>query len=668
MKIFPRLFVLMAFVLCGVLYGTITPAQSDKDIGVVLGKALTAVASGNFTTAETLRDSLKDKDARALILWSQLRAGRGDWRDYTDFIRNHADWPGLKYLRRQGEAAIDSTTPAREVRDYFASQPPQTGHGAFYFAAALTRDNKTDQANREIIRAWTDFTLSKDEEQRIAKSYAKILKPHHATRADALLWKRNRAGRAAAKRMIPRLNKLHSDLVRARIALQNKSGNVDSLLAKVAASSQTNEGLLYDRFMWRIAKGRWDEAEQFLLTQTRAEVLKRGDKWASRRRGFARRAMRAGNHKTAYFLASRHGLDKGSDMADLEWLAGYLSLRFLDNPKRALSHFKIATLQVASPISVARMGYWRGRANEVLGNKKDAKTDYRLAAQYQTTFYGQLAAEKLNDSKILRDKTLAGREKVADWREVKALKSSVVRVGVLAHYATGFSGNLNLVRTFFTHVAEDLSVPDQAALADYALHLNRPYVAIKIAKQAALNGDILMRAYFPVTDLAKLDAPIPRPLVLSIARRESELDPTARSHANALGLMQVLPSTAKPVARRLGLDYSVKKLGSDWRYNARIGSAYLGEVIGRFDGSYVLGFAAYNAGPNRVKQWVEEYGNPHKKGGDFGNDIVDWIEHIPYRETRNYVMRVMESVHVYRARLKGRTPKLSVLEDLRRGF
>ena len=168
--------------------------------------------------------------------------------------------------------------------------------------------------------------MSKDEEQRIAKSYAKILKPHHASRADALLWKRNRAGRAAAKRMIPRLNKLHSDLVRARIALQNKSGNVDSLLAKVAASSQTNEGLLYDRFMWRIAKGRWDEAEQFLLTQTRDEVLKRGDKWAST----PSRICSAGPCgraiiKRAYFLASRHGLDKGSDMADLEWLAGYLS-------------------------------------------------------------------------------------------------------------------------------------------------------------------------------------------------------------------------------------------------------------------------------------------------------------------------------------------------------
>ena len=253
-----------------------------------------------------------------------------------------------------------------------------------------------------------------------------------------------------------------------------------------------------------------------------------------------------------------------------------------------------------------------------------------------------------------------------NWREVSALKSSVVRVGVLAHYATSFSGNLNLVRTFFTHVAEDLSVPDQAALADYALHLNRPYVAIKIAQQAAFKRGYFNAGVFPGDRFGQAGrADSARAGFYSIARRESELDPTARSHAKRARVNAgfALNGKARGAAIGAGLfgEKTVQLIGGIMR---GLASAYLGEVIGRFDGSYVLGFAAYNAGPNRVKQWVEEYGNPHKKGADFGNDIVDWIEHIPYRETRNYVMRVMESVHVYRARLKGRTPKLSVV----RGF
>lgn len=643
-----------------------TNVQSDAQIGEVLGEALSLVKQNNFSRAKSLQRKLNDPEARALIQWSLLRAEHGDWRDYTAFLRDHADWPGLKYLRRQGEAAIKESTPRREVLDYFADQPPQTGNGAYYFARALRRSNKRAEADRQIIRAWREFVLSRDEETKILKDFGATLKNYHTERVDELLWRGGGAARSAAERMLARIGKGEATLARARIALQRSTAGVDSFLDAVPQELKDDEGLAYDRFMWRIRRSRWDDAEAFLVEKTREGVTKRGEKWASRRRGFARRAMRAGNHETAYLLAANHGLNSGSNMADLEWLAGYLSLRFLNEYERALEHFTAAEALVASPISVARMGYWRGRALEELGRNAPAKAAYETAATHQTAFYGQLAAQKLDKPQILRDKSLAGQQKIKDWRTAKALKTKVIRVGTLAHYAD----ELHLVRTFFSHAAETMTRDDQAALADYAVEIGRPFVAIKLAKQVAREGEVLMAAYFPLIDLGKISLPVKTELTLSIARRESEFDPKARSHANALGLMQVLPSTAKSVVRRLNLSYSVQKLGSDWRYNAAIGSAYLAEVIARFNGSYVLGFAAYNAGPGRVNQWLEAYGNPHKRGDTkIGRhtDIIDWIEHIPFRETRNYVMRVAESLHVYRARIEGKTPKLSLWRDLNRG-
>ena len=281
---------------------------------------------------------------------------------------------------------------------------------------------------------------------------------------------------------------------------------------------------------------------------------------------------------------------------------------------------------------------------------------YPLAAQYQTSFYGQLAAEKIG---FTSDKTLAEGQEVGDWRSAEFTKTSPVRAGILLHYAD----EQNLMRWFFTHVAEELTETQSVQLAEIALELDRPFVALGVAKEAAKNGFVIPKSYFPVTDLATYSVDVDPEVAMSIARRESELNPEAVSPAGARGLMQIMPGTARQVADNIGADYSKSRLTSDWRYNAKLGTAYLGGLLEQYDGSYILAFAGYNAGPHRANQWISRFGDPR----DAIVDQVDWIEHIPFRETRNYVMRVMESLHVYRARLSGETVPLQLSSDLSRG-
>lgn len=366
--------------------------------------------------------------------------------------------------------------------------------------------------------------------------------------------------------------------------------------------------------------------------------------------------MRAGNTDLAYWLASQHDLKTGSNYADLEWLSGYISLTQMDAPKQALAHFKSFRDAVKSPISLGRAGYWLGRVYEKLGQFDDAAKAYALGAKYQTSFYGQLSAEKLGSEP---DTTLSGKENIVDWRQADFLKTAPIRAGVLFHYADDPAR----MRWFFSHVAEKLDRTGLNQLADLALELDRPNVALAVAKQAARRGIILPKSYFPVTELATYSVDVPPEIAMSIARRESELSPTAISPAGARGLMQVMPATARKVAKDIGVSYSKARLTSDWRYNAQLGTAYLGGLLEIFEGSYILAFAGYNAGPHRAEAWIEEFGDPR----DSLVDQVNWIEHIPYRETRNYVMRVMESLHVYRARLKGKTPPLQLTLDLTRG-
>lgn len=627
-------------------------AQTPSENGAALALALSVAEGGDWENAAAIARQNQDPIAVEIIEWNRLRAGQGTFDEYEAFLNSNADWPGLPLLQKVSEKHIPEHLSPQRVVNYFSTQNPQTGWGALRLAQAYQALGKPAAAGAEAVYAWREFSITKVEQDALWNAFSQTLKPHNADRLDLLLWKRKVT---EAGRMLSLVSPSQRALAEVRIALQRGKNGVNAMISALPNAVAHDAGLAYDRFRWRVSNDNWDSAHDMLLERSGShENLGRPEFWADKRRTYARRAMRAGDDRTAYYLASQHFLTPDQNgYSDLEWLSGFLALQKLNDPARAVHHFKNLRASVVSPISIGRAGYWLGRSYEALGDAANAKASYALGATYQTSFYGQLAAERAN---LRPDQSIAGAELPADWTKQQFLLSDSVRAGFLFHFA----GEDLLTRRFLTHASESLSLRERNALGQLALDLDHPNAALKIAKAAASIGDVIPRAYYPITDLADFDSPVPAELALAIARQESEFNPDAQSHVGALGLMQVMPATAKSVARGLGISYSTKSLGTDWEYNARIGTAYLADMLKRYDGSALLAAAAYNAGPHRADRWIKDYGDPRSANVD----AIDWIETIPYRETRNYVMRVNEALFVYRARLSGVAPAFTLEGEL----
>lgn len=623
-----------------VLFLTVVTALAERPRP--LGWALDAMRNGNWDVAAVL--AARDGPVAAdVIEWHRLRAGRGTYAEVVDFLTRRPDWPGEALLRRRSEPAV-AAAGAGQVRAFYAQVSPQSATGVLDHAAALIDAGETGQAHAGIVLAWRTMAMAQTSRDIFLSLYGDLLAPHHIARTDALLWERDRSDAADMFALIP---DDQVALARARIALQNRAENVDAMIDAVPAALQNDAGLAHDRFEWRIRKGRWADAKALLMERSAsAEALGRPAAWASRRRALARDEMRDGEPARAYQLAAQHFLTEGSHFADLEWLAGYIALRLLDDPETALTHFEAHRDATASPISRGRAGYWIGRAHDAADDSEDAIAAYDDGAQYQTSFYGLLAAER---GGLPIDPFLDGSETFPDWRTSDLAQRDLFQAGLLLQA----SGELNLAERFWTHLATGLDREQAGQLGQAALDAGQPHLAVMIAKRAALNGFTLHAPYYPLHPLAEADLPMAAEMSLAIARRESEFDPVVQSGVGARGLMQIMPATAREVAAGLGRsdEHSTDRLTSDPVYNAELGSEFLSQLAARFQGNIVLMSAAYNAGPSRPLRWIELFGDPRNGSDDF--DIIDWIEHIPFRETRNYVMRVAESLPIYRTRLGG---------------
>lgn len=379
--------------------------------------------------------------------------------------------------------------------------------------------------------------------------------------------------------------------------------------------------------------------------------------WWVERNVLARRALRNGAVASAYRIAATHGFTEGAPLADAEFLAGWIALRFLKDPARAAGHFARLEAAVGMPISLARAAYWRGRATEAGGDAAAAKAQYQRAARHLTTYYGQLAAERI------------GLSTAPDWvvmpavvptaAEAQAFNTSepAVAAELLAAIGEG-----RMARQFVARLVTDAKTPAGHALAaGLAQRLGQPQLAVVAGKRAGYAGTHLPAYAFPL-QLVPAEGEPEAALINAIIRQESMFDATAVSQAGARGLMQLMPATARQVARQLSESHTDQRLIADPGYNVALGSRYLADQIRGFNGSYILAVAAYNAGPGRSRQWVQDYGDPR----DGGIDAVDWVESIPFNETRNYVQRVIENLQVYRWRLAGAGAPVAISADLRR--
>ena len=628
-------------------------AAARADDAGLLAQALRAADQGDWAGAATVAQS-SGALAAEIVQWKQLREHEAPFGAYYDFIARHPDWPGLKLLRKKGEAALTGSEPADLMLAFFGTEPPQTGQGSLALANAHLARGDAAAAAAEVVRGWRTLSLTTEEQGALLSAFGEMLAEHHDGRMAAML----RAGLVAdARRMLPLASDNTRRVAEARIALQADGKGIDALIAAVPDKMAGSWGLAYDRFRWRILKDNYDSAGDLMLERSdSADSLGDPAHWADWRRKLARREMRQGDPARAYRMAARHHLtpDAGEDYADLEWLSGYIALRKLGDGDTALRHFDRFAAAVDGPISLGRAGYWRGRALEALGRMAEAQAAYAEGARYQTSFYGLLSAEKVG---LPLSPALVGGEAYPDWRQAAFAQSQVFQAGVLLMR----SGDQTLAARFLLHLAEGLPGEEIGRIAGLANEMDEAYVALALAKAAADKGVIWPSAYFPVIGMDRLDLPVRTELALAIARRESEFNPIVVSHVGALGLMQVMPDTARMMADKTGLGYDRARLTSDWQYNARLGAAYLDGLVEEFGPSPLLVATGYNAGPGRSRKWIAELGDPRAEGVD----PVDWIEHIPFRETQTYVMRVAESLPIYRARITGQTGALSFWDELK---
>ncbi len=644
MRRFFQLFLMALIVLANSAQGQ-SAAPADP-----LAAAFEAMRANDWDKALALSGQV-GKVEQDVIEWQRLRAAQGDFSEYLDFLARRPDWPGLPLLRKRGEGQIPQDASPKDVIAYFKGHAPSTGTGSMRLVAAYRALGHKGEAEAQAVLAWRTLSLTAEEQDTMLQSEAKLLGRHNIARLDMLLW---RGLNDEAERMFDLVPDGWKALARARIALRRSSDGVDALIGAVPADLSGNAGLAYERFNWRARKGRNADAIALLIEQSStAAALGEPERWASWRRSLARAEMRAGRYSEAYQIAARHQLSGGNNYADLEWLAGYIALRFLKQPDLALDHFTRFRAGVGSPISLGRAGYWTGRTLEAMGDAEAARTAYAEGAQYQTSFYGLLAAEKAG---LPMQPELAGTEEFPPWQDAPFMKSSVMQAAVALQKADETA----LARRFMVQLAATLSRQEMGQMSQLALSLGEEYIAVMIGKAAASKGYVLPESYYAVHPLANTSLPVDPELALAIARRESEFDASVVSGAGARGMMQVMPRTAEAVAGRLEIDFSADRLLSDWRYNVQIGSAYLAELEQEFGRNHVLVSAAYNAGPSRVRRWIEEQGDP--RSGQI--DVVDWIEGIPFRETRNYVMRVMESLPVYRARIAGKPLPIELSREL----
>jgi soluble lytic murein transglycosylase len=624
------------------------PAAAMAQDGPAMRRALGFASQGDWAGAAA---TAPGEIGRDLIEWQRLRAGEGSFEAYETFLVRRPDWPGLALLRSRGEARLDGAAPARVI-GYFADQPPATGAGAAALVAALRAGGRPEAAEAAGVAAWTGLSLSVEAQADLLAALPGALATAHWPRLDRLLWE----GEAdQARRMLPLVGPDHRRLAEARLALREGAAGVDARVAAVPAALAGDPGLAWERFLWRLGRDRNADAVALILDRSAsAGSLGRPEVWAGRRAALARQLMRDGDPATAYRIAAAHHLDGGAEFADLEFLAGFLALRRLDDPATALGHFRRLRGAVVTPISLARGAYWEGRAAEALGRAEDARAAFAYAAAFPTAFYGLLAAERLD---LPLDPALIDAPAFPDWRKAAFAGSSVLQAALLAQAA----GDQALARRFFLHLAEGLDATGLGSLADLALALDEPNIALLIAKQAAERGIILPDAYFPLTDLVPDGLAVSRALALAVARRESEFDPGVVSPAGARGLMQVMPETARMMAGATGRPYDRARLTADPAYNAALGAAYLDRLIDEFGPSVALVAAGYNAGPGRPRAWIGAFGDPRQGSVD----VVDWIETIPFTETRTYIMRVAESLVIYRARLKGEAGPVRITAELR---
>lgn len=633
-----------------------------------LKEAIRAAYADQFAIADAAIAKIKDRAARKLAEWYYLRSTGhpADPARTEAFRRANADWPNLDLLRRRAEQSLfEQNAPAAVIRAYFTDSPPTSPEGRAALAGAYFEAGDEAEAKALLRAAWIDPDLGEDSEKAILDRFgSRLTQEDHKARIDVLLYQDRSSKIDAAKRVAAKLGDEETKKVEARAAVIRRARNAGKLLDALPDAAKSEPGVMFSRIQWLRRNGREEEAWKLLeAVPNDPKLLFDMDEWWVERRVNCRMALNSGKPKIAYRIAKNHGEVTGNSLIEAEFLAGWIALRHLQDAALARGHFEALRGAVSDGDGIARAEYWLGRTHMALGNVEQARAHYLNATQHGLEYYGQLAAQALLEVPRPISLEIASTPLPTEADVQRFLARDAVRaIGALR--AVGLE---NLTPYFFFELARHLTSPGEVALlARLARSMDMMQVSVRLSKIALNRGVPVVDYAFPI-DVMPLYEPlndgVEPALLHALSRQESEFNTNANSPAGARGMMQIMPATARGIARAYNVRYSVSRLTSEPSYNVMLGAAHLRDLVDDFGGSYAMALAAYNAGPGRVMEWIGQFGDPRSSDVD----MVDWVEHIPFTETRHYVQKILESLQVFRARLHGGEDALQLVTDLERG-
>ena len=634
---------------------TSSTSRADMD---ALENVIEQVRKHKPDDATQLEATISDPVARKLAEWIILRSDNNNAtvERYRAFITANPSWPSQSFLRRRLEAALwDDHRDDGLVWSWFENESPLSAKGRFVLAKAMLARGDRANAERLVREAWRNDPMSEDTENAALDQFGALLAPgDQKTRMDTLLY--NTENEAAAMRAAKRLGAGYVALAKARVAAVKKAPNAKALLDAVPHELHGDPGYLFSKIQLLRRDEKFAEAAQLMLGAPKDPGrLHNLDEWWIERRLLARKMIDSGEHKTAYLIARDAALpNRDIYKTEQEFTAGWIALRFLKDPQTAAQHFTRIGVGSVNPTALARAGYWQGRAAEAAGRTQEARASYATAAEQSTSYYGQLARAKLGLPQLDLNSAPTPRSRGVERLEI------VRAVQLLFDL-----DEREIAIPIFADMGENGDPDALVGLGELTARYGYARGMLLVGK-AALNRGLPFDFYaYPINGIpsfSPIGPDVEKSVIFAIARQESAFNQGDVSPAQAYGLMQVTPDAGRYVCKRAGVTFDLNRMKTDPAYNAALGSAELGGLLEDFRGSYIMTFAAYNAGRGSLKKWVDRYGDPR----DPKVDAVDWVELIPFSETRNYVQRVMENLQVYRARFGGGT-RLQIEADLRRG-
>jgi soluble lytic murein transglycosylase len=623
-------------------------------------RAVEMVRNRKQTDATEVKKTISDPAAQKLVEWVILRSddSGANFSRYVAFVTANPHWPSIVTLRRKAEAtAFQEQPPNPQVQAFLTQFPPLSAKGRFALARTLMAGGKRQEAEALVRDAWRYDGFSQDVESRVLEAFGNVLtRDDHKARMDRRLYEKNDTD--AGLRAAMRLGGNEPAIAKARIAMLSKGGNKAALDA-VPAAARNDVGYKFARIQMLRRSDDLADAVTLIKTVPQLDRSHDLDEWWVERRILARKLLDDDRFKDAYAVVSDASPpDSDNYRSEQQFMAGWIALRYLHDPATAYGHFIKIAEGNDNPIARARGAYWTGRAAEALHKTREALQHYQEAARYPTAYYGQIARAKagLGELRLHPFPALSGADRN------RAMSSDLVRAAELLYAIDA----RDLAWTMLADLGDKSNdIGTLAILSELTAKYRDARGMLLLGKLALARGLALEHAAYPtigVPSYTPIGPPVDPALVYAIVRQESWFNPKTVSSANAFGLMQVTPPAGKYIAAKFKGTFDQKRLLSDQSYNVQMGSAELGDVIKDYRGSYIMAFAAYNAGRGRVRDWVAKYGDPR----DPKVDPIDWVERIPFSETRNYVQRVMENVQVYRVRFGG-TSRLLIEADLRRG-